>query len=187
MESSGPSLDTEVVVVAHVTFVLGGCRSGKSGFALKKAQESVAARRVFIATSVPFDEEMQARVKRHRAERGAEWTTVEAPRTLPEAIVEHARADRVLLADCLTLWISNLLLELQEPAQVEGCIPRLVDALGSAPGEVILVSNETGCGVVPENRLARRFRDLSGFANQAVAAAAERVVWVVAGIPVYVK
>jgi adenosylcobinamide kinase/adenosylcobinamide-phosphate guanylyltransferase len=187
MESSGKSLDTEVVAVAHVTFILGGCRSGKSGFALKTAEETAAARRVFIATSVPFDEEMQERVKRHRAERGAAWTTVEAPLTLPEAIVEHARENRVLLADCLTLWVSNLLLELQDPAQVEGRIPHLVNALRSAPGAILLVSNEVGCGVVPENRLARRFRDLSGSANQAVAAAAERVVWVVAGIPVHIK
>lgn len=173
--------------MAHITFILGGCRSGKSGFALKTANETTAAQRIFIATSVPFDEEMQGRVKRHRGERGAGWTTVEAPLTLPEAIAEHAREDRVILADCLTLWVSNLLLELQDPVKVEGRIPPLVDAARSAPGSLILVSNEVGSGVVPENRLARQFRDLAGFANQAMGAAAERVVWVVAGIPVNVK
>lgn len=173
--------------MAHVTFILGGCRSGKSGLALKTARETTAAERVFIATSIPFDEEMQDRVKRHRAERGAGWTTVEAPLTLPAAIAEHAREDRVLLADCLTLWVSNLLLDLQDPAKVEDRIPHLVRAVGSAPGSIILVSNEVGSGVVPDNRLARQFRDLAGAANQAVAAAAERVVWVVAGIPVHVK
>ena len=173
--------------MAHLTFILGGCRSGKSGFALKTAHETTAARRVFIATSVPFDEEMQDRVKRHRAERGTGWTTVEAPLTLPEAINEHARQDRLILADCLTLWVSNLLLELQDPVKVEDRIPHLVNAVRSAPGSIILVSNEVGCGVVPDNRLARRFRDLAGSANQAIAAAAERVVWVVAGIPVHVK
>jgi adenosylcobinamide kinase/adenosylcobinamide-phosphate guanylyltransferase len=170
-----------------MTFILGGCRSGKSGFALKTANATPAARRIFIATSVPLDDEMQARVKRHRSERGTEWTTVEAPLTLPEAIAEHGRADRVILADCLTLWVSNLLLELHDPANVEDRIPRLVDAARSAPGPLILVSNEVGSGVVPENRLARQFRDLAGTANQAVAAAADRVVWVVAGIPVTIK
>jgi adenosylcobinamide kinase/adenosylcobinamide-phosphate guanylyltransferase len=170
-----------------MTFILGGCRSGKSRFALKTANETEAVQRIFIATSVPFDQEMQDRVKRHRGERGPGWTTVEAPLALPEAIAEHSREDRVVLADCLTLWVSNLLLELQDPVQVEGRIPPLVDAVRSAPGSLILVSNEVGSGVVPENRLGRQFRDLAGIANQAVAAAADRVVWVVAGIPVTIK
>jgi adenosylcobinamide kinase/adenosylcobinamide-phosphate guanylyltransferase len=170
-----------------VTFILGGCRSGKSGFALKTANETPATRRIFIATSVPLDAEMQDRVQRHRAERGTGWTTVEAPLTLPEAIAEHGREDRVILADCLTLWVSNLLLELHDPAKVEDRIPPLVNAARSAPGSVILVSNEVGCGVVPDNRLARQFRDLAGLVNQAAAAAAERVVWVAAGIPVTIK
>ena len=117
--------------VAHVTFILGGCRSGKSGYALKTANDAPAAQRIFIATSVPFDEEMQARVQRHRAERGPQWLTVEAPLHLPEAIAEHAGADRVILADCLTLWVSNLLLELHDPVQVETRIRRLVEVLQS--------------------------------------------------------
>jgi adenosylcobinamide kinase/adenosylcobinamide-phosphate guanylyltransferase len=173
--------------VAHVTLILGGCRSGKSGYALKTANAAPAAQRIFIATSVPFDEEMQARVQRHRAERGPQWLTVEAPLHLPEAIAEHADADRVILADCLTLWVSNLLLELHDPAQVETRIRRLVEVLQSGAGSLLLVTNEVGCGVVPENKLARQFRDLAGSAHQAVAAVAERVVWVAAGIPLTLK
>ena len=171
----------------NVTFVLGGCRSGKSGFALQTAGAIPAERRVFIATSMPFDDEMKARVARHRAERGAGWTTVEAPLALAEAIAENARDGSVILVDCLTLWISNLLLSTGVPAAVEGRIPRLIETLAQAACPVVLVSNEVGAGIVPENNLARQFRDLAGTANQAVAAAASRVVWVAAGIPVTIK
>jgi adenosylcobinamide kinase/adenosylcobinamide-phosphate guanylyltransferase len=173
--------------VNHVTFILGGCRSGKSGFALQTANAIPADRRVFIATSMPFDDEMKARVARHRAERGAGWTTVEAPLALAEAIAENARNGCVILVDCLTLWISNLLLPTGAPAAVEARIPRLIRTLAQAACPVVLVSNEVGAGIVPENKLARQFRDLTGTANQAVAAAANRVVWVVAGIPVTIK
>ena len=171
----------------NVTFVLGGCRSGKSGFALQTADAIPADRRVFIATSMPLDDEMKARVARHRAERGAGWTTVEAPLALAEAIAENARNGSVILVDCLTLWISNLLLSTGVPAAVEARIPRLIETLAQAACPVVLVSNEVGAGIVPENKLARQFRDLAGTANQAVAAAANRVVWVVAGIPVTIK
>jgi adenosylcobinamide kinase/adenosylcobinamide-phosphate guanylyltransferase len=173
--------------MAPVTFILGGCRSGKSGFALKTASETKADRRIFIATAVAQDDEMRARVKQHRAERGAGWMTVEAPLALAEAVTEHGREGRVVLVDCLTLWLSNLLLDLKDPAQAAGRIPELVSAVRAAPCPVILVSNEVGCGIVPEKQLARRFRDLAGAANQAVAACAHTVVWTVAGIPVVIK
>ena len=173
--------------MAHVTLILGGCRSGKSGYALRTADAMPAAQRIFIATSIAFDDEMQERIKRHRAERGARWITVEAPLNLPEAIAEHAGEDRVILADCLTLWISNLLLELNDPVQVESRVRRLVEVIQSAAGSLLLVTNEVGCGVVPENKLARQFRDLAGSTHQAVAAVAERVVWVAAGIPLTLK
>jgi adenosylcobinamide kinase/adenosylcobinamide-phosphate guanylyltransferase len=170
-----------------VTFILGGCRSGKSSFALKTANAISADRRVFIATSMPSDDEMKARVARHRAERGPGWITVEAPLALAEAIAENARNGCVILVDCLTLWISNMLLETGALAEVEPRIPSLIRTLAQAPCPVVLVSNEVGAGIVPENKLARQFRDLAGTANQAVAAAANRVVWVVAGIPVTIK
>jgi len=173
--------------MAHVTLILGGCRSGKSHFALKTANEARADRRIFIATAVAFDDEMRARVKQHRAERGAGWTTVEAPLALPEALAEHAGEGRVILVDCLTLWVSNLILDGQGPAQAAARIPELVSAVKASPCPVILVSNEVGSGIVPENQLSRRFRDLAGTANQAVAACARTVVWTVAGIPVIIK
>src|SRR5512143_2325958 len=147
--------------MAQLTFILGGCRSGKSAFALKTANETRADRRIFIATADALDDEMRARVKRHRAERGAGWMTVEAPLALAQAVAEHVGEGRVLLVDCLTLWVSNLLLDVQDPAQAADRIPELVNAVRAAPCPVILVSNEVGSGIVPENQLARRFRDLA--------------------------
>lgn len=173
--------------MTNVTFILGGCRSGKSGLALKTANAIAADRRIFIATAMPFDDEMKARVARHRAERGTAWTTLEAPLALAEAIAVNTRNGCVLLVDCLTLWISNLLLETGAPSEVETRIAHLVNTLAQASCPVVLVSNEVGSGIVPENQVARQFRDLAGTANQAVAAAAHRVVWVVAGIPVTIK
>jgi adenosylcobinamide kinase/adenosylcobinamide-phosphate guanylyltransferase len=170
-----------------MTFVLGGCRSGKSRFALEAARNLAADRRVFIATAVAFDEEMRERVTRHQAERGREWVTVEAPLELPAAIAAQGRqAGNVVLVDCLTFWINNLLLESPETA-AQMKIPELIAAAAGARCPVILVSNEVGAGIVPENRLARSFRDLVGSMNQAVAASAAEVVWVVAGIPVTIK
>jgi adenosylcobinamide kinase/adenosylcobinamide-phosphate guanylyltransferase len=171
----------------NLTFILGGCRSGKSGLALATANAIAADRRVFIATSIPGDDEMKARVARHCAERGAGWTTVEAPLALAEAIAENDRNGCVILVDCLTLWISNMLLETGSPAEVEPRIPLLIRTLAQISCPVVVVSNEVGAGIVPENKLARQFRDLAGTANQAVAAAADRVVWVLAGIPVTIK
>jgi len=173
--------------VAHLTFILGGCRSGKSGLALEVANETKAEQRIFIATAVPFDGEMQDRVRRHQAERGAGWKTLEVPLALPEALVEHGRAGRVILVDCLTLWVSNLLLELEDPAAVENRITGMVEAVQAAASPVIVVSNEVGSGVVPETKLGRRFRDLAGIANQSLAACADKVIWTVAGIPVVIK
>lgn len=172
----------------HLTFILGGCRSGKSRFALETAASFTAECRIFIATAVPFDDEMRARVLRHQAERGALWLTVEAAASLPEAIQEHGhRPANLLLVDCLTLWASHLLLEAADAGQVLEKIPLLVAALQAARCPVVVVSNEVGAGIVPENKLARAFRDLVGSMNQAVAACAQDVFWVVAGIPVAVK
>lgn len=175
--------------MSQLTFILGGCRSGKSRYALEAAQGLAAGRRIFIATAVAFDDEMRDRVAQHKAERGKEWVTIEAPLQLPETIeIQAGQTGNVVLVDCLTFWINNLLLEFAESAaEAQMKIPQLVEALASARCPVILVSNEVGAGIVPENRLARRFRDLVGSMNQAVAACATEVVWVVAGIPVPVK
>jgi len=166
--------------------VLGGCRSGKSSHALQLA-ESMGQGRIFVATCVPRDEEMQARVKRHQQERDATWTTLEVPVDLAGAIRKHSPAAEVMLVDCLTLWLSNLLMQDPDVDRIRAGIQALAEAVQSAPNELVLVSNEVGAGIVPENRLARRYRDLAGWANQAMAAVCDRVVWTVAGIPVTIK
>ena len=123
----------------------------------------------------------------HQQERSRSWDTVEAPLLLPETIAEHSRRGQVLLVDCLTLWISNLLAESEDTASILEQIPDLIQAIDRASCPVVLVSNEVGTGIVPENRLARLYRDLIGSVNQAVAQRAGKVVWMVAGIPVTIK
>ena len=166
--------------------VLGGCRSGKSGHALQLAQ-SLGKKRTFVATCVPRDAEMQQRVDRHQLERDASWTTLEVPTELAEAIRTHSPSAEVMLVDCLTLWLSNLLMETAAVGRIRERFADLADAVQAAPNPVILVSNEVGAGIVPENPLARKYRDLAGWANQSMAAVCDRVVWTVAGIPVTIK
>ncbi|MGJ8513319.1 bifunctional adenosylcobinamide kinase/adenosylcobinamide-phosphate guanylyltransferase [Carnimonas bestiolae] len=164
--------------------VLGGARSGKSRYAEQLASDS--GREVhYLATAEAWDDEMAARIASHRHQRPASWTTHEVPRALAEAIGMHARTDRVLLIDCLTLWLTNQLLA--EPDQLSESSEALVNALGDAPGRVIAVSNETGLGVVPNDALSRRFVDHSGWLHQRLAARADRVWWVVAGLPQCLK
>lgn len=166
--------------------VIGGCRSGKSREALRLAA-AVAGRRVFVATCVPLDEEMRTRVQRHRQERDDTWITVEEPVDLDGVLARRDAPDRVLLVDCLTLWTGNLLAAGRTDEEIEARAGGLADRVGAARGHVILVTNEVGGGIVPENALARRFRDLAGLVNQRIAAACDRVVWMVAGIPVTIK
>ena len=168
------------------TLIIGGCRSGKSSHALQLA-ESMGPRRTFMATCVPHDEEMQTRVDQHQQVRSNTWNTLEVPLHLAEAIADHGPSTDVILVDCLTLWLSNLLMQTPKSAQIRQQIEDLAKAVKSAPCAVVLVSNEVGAGIVPEYRLARRYRDLAGWANQAMAAACDRVIWTVAGIPVTIK
>ncbi len=168
-------------------FVLGGCRSGKSSYALETAHMLPGSNNVFIATCIPHDDEMKQRVDRHRQERSQAWETIEAPLLLPEAIADNSRRADTVLVDCLTLWVSNLLMDSDDSAQIEAQIPRLIDAIIASDCPVVLVSNEVGQGIVPENKLARQFRDLVGYVNQAVAGCADEVIWTVAGIPVVIK
>jgi adenosylcobinamide kinase/adenosylcobinamide-phosphate guanylyltransferase len=173
--------------VKETLFVIGGCRSGKSGHALKAAESFTGEKKIFIATCIPRDDEMRNRVAKHRQERSRTWHTVEAPKRLPDSIIENSRDATVLLVDCLTLWINNLMLETEDSEKVLGQIPFLIQAIETASCPVVLVSNEVGAGIVPENKLARQFRDLAGAVNQAVAKHADKVVWMVAGIPVSIK
>ncbi|WP_267434575.1 bifunctional adenosylcobinamide kinase/adenosylcobinamide-phosphate guanylyltransferase [Sphingomonas sp. GM_Shp_1] len=159
--------------------VLGGARSGKSRHAQALA-EAMTPTGCFIATAQAWDEEMRERIARHVADRDARWTTVEAPLALPEAIAGHSRADRVLLVDCLTLWLTNLLLG---EADLMAAGEALVAAIQDALGPVVLVSNEVGFGIVPDNALARRFRDAQGTLNQRLARMCDATDLVVAGLP----
>ncbi len=171
----------------EVTLVIGGCRSGKSRFALDEANKISGNHKLFLATSVPADDEMEQRVIRHQAERGADWQTVEEPVDIHRVIETHSKTAHVIVVDCLTLWTSNLMARGKEDPDILSYAPQLVAALNAAQCPVFLVSNEVGQGIVPENALARRFRDIAGFVNQAVAAAADKVVMTVAGIPVRIK
>ena len=171
----------------EITFVIGGCRSGKSTYARQTAEKVPAEQKIFIATCVPQDDEMKRRVARHQKERSQNWVTVEAPLDLPEAILQNSRRGDVILVDCLTLWVSNLLIETGDEKKTEDTISQLIEVLEKAICPIVLVSNEVGTGIVPENQLARQFRDITGWVNQAVARCANKVVWMVAGIPVTVK
>ncbi len=165
-----------------MTLVLGGARSGKSRYA-EALTTAFPPPWTYIATAEALDQEMTERIAEHKKRRGDGWQTVDAPRDLPAAILANP-ATTPILADCLTLWLSNLMLADQD---IEAATERLDNALASRSAPTILVANEVGFGIVPENALARRFRDAQGRLNQLVAARADRVVLVVAGIPLVIK
>lgn len=170
------------------TLVIGGCRSGKSRHALAIGQSTPAHRKLFVATCKPEDGEMNERVRCHQQERGPSWQTVEAPLELAAAIRQAATANDVAVVDCLTLWLSNLLLAYPtDPAAIDNRVIALCDVLAAPPCPLILVTNEVGTGIVPDNALARCYRDLVGHTNQRVAAACRQVIWMVAGIAVPIK
>jgi adenosylcobinamide kinase/adenosylcobinamide-phosphate guanylyltransferase len=164
-------------IKAHLTLVLGGARSGKSAYA-EALVTAFPAPWVYIATAQAFDDEMAARVAEHQARRVPGWRTIESPLDLPDAL---AGPDPVLV-DCLTLWVSNLMLAGREPDWTELCA-----ALDRRTAPTVLVSNEVGLGIVPDNALARAFRDVAGRLHQRVAARADRVVFMVAGLAMVVK
>jgi len=165
-----------------VTLVLGGVRSGKSRYA-----EGLITRSprpwVYVATAEARDDEMTERIAAHKARRAQGWQTIEAPHDLADA-VKQAPAEAAVLVDCLTLWLSNLM---EGNFDIDGQTTRLQEVLAGRAGPTVLVSNEVGLSIVPDNALARRFRDLQGALNQGMAAEAQRVVMMVAGIPIVVK
>lgn len=168
-----------------VTLVGGGARSGKSAFAQRRCEER-GGLAVFVATGEARDDEMRDRIRRHQADRGERWRTVEEPLDLVGVLEREALQQEPVLVDCLTLWLSNVLLDPERNAQEE--IERLTALLEGWGGpELTLITNEVGLGIVPENALAREFRDLAGRLNQAVARAADEVWWIVFGLPLKIK
>jgi len=167
---------------AHV-LVLGGRRSGKSGFAEGLVLSSVLAP-VYVATATAGDGEMADRIARHRARRGAGWRTIETPLRLAGAIRDAAVTGNAVLVDCLTLWLANLM---EAGSDIAAETAGLVAALDAAAGPVVLVSNEVGAGIIPDNALARAYSDAHGILNQRIGAAVGRVVLVVAGQPLLLK
>jgi len=174
-------------VAPEIRFVLGGTRSGKSahaealGLGLAQKREGDL---VYIATAEIFDEEMEARIDLHRQRRGPEWTLVEAPVDLPQAIHASDDADTVIVVDCLSVWTTNLLIHEADVEQARGA---LLETLRDCRGSIVLVASETGLGIVPDNALSRRFRDANGLLNQAVAAVADEVFFMTAGLALRIK
>jgi adenosylcobinamide kinase/adenosylcobinamide-phosphate guanylyltransferase len=173
--------------MSNHTLILGGAKSGKSSLALELANQSGGSR-VFIATAQAGDNEMRERIRRHQAERGPEWFTVEEPVDLRAALQGADRSDAVLLVDCLTLWLSNLLTVANLSAEEVVAKGRdLATLLPALQGRVILVANEVGLGIVPDNALARLYRDLAGALNQELAEVCGQVILVAAGLPLVLK
>lgn len=170
-----------LVAPAPLTLVLGGARSGKSRYA-ESLVSAMSPPWTYVATAEASDAEMAERIAVHQARRGSEWRTIEAPSDLAGALVS-AQAGPVLI-DCLTLWLSNRMLA---DANIDGEIGELERVLARRSGAVVIVTNEVGSGIVPDNALARRFRDLQGSLNQRIAAGADCVVLMVAGLPLPVK
>jgi adenosylcobinamide kinase/adenosylcobinamide-phosphate guanylyltransferase len=172
-------------VKAHIRslLVLGGARSGKSAYAQNLA-EAHGPERLYLATAAAGDEEMAARIARHQADRGPGWTTLEEPLDIAKALLTNAGAGRVVVVDCLTLWLSNLMLADRDPCPA---VTALAEAIRALQGPVILVSNEVGMGLVPDNKLGREFRDWQGRVNREMGAACDAVIFVAAGFPLQLK
>ena len=166
-----------------VTLVLGGARSGKSAFA-ERVVERASATRLYLATGQAWDDEMRDRIASHKNRRGEGWDTIEAPLELAQALETNARADRPVLVDCLTLWVTNLMLGEHD---IGKAFDGLAATIPTLKGPVVLVSNEVGLGIVPDNAMARAFRDQAGRLHQLIAGLADEVHFVAAGLPLKMK
>ena len=167
--------------------VLGGARSGKSSFALDLCNK-MEGKRYFIATAQAFDDEMEDRIKRHQEERGCEWKTIEETIEIAERISEIDNENSIILVDCLTLWLSNLFMKYEsDNDKVYKKIGELVSGFTDIKGRVVFVSNEVGMGIVPENKLARLYRDAAGALNRKMAEKAAKVVITFSGLPMILK
>ncbi len=170
-----------------IVFITGGARSGKSGFALKEAS-LVPGRKAFIATAEAIDAEMKERIERHRRDRGAGWKTCEEPLRVSKVIEEMSENFDVLVLDCLTIWLANAMWAGTDvDMEIENLVRTIKRFSDNSPATLFIVSNEVGMGIVPENEMARKFRDLAGTLNQRVAEVSREVYWTVAGLPVKIK
>ena len=173
--------------MTHIQFILGGARSGKSAHAEQLAEahaSDTGSQLIYMATAEIFDDEMRSRIQLHRDRRGPEWQLVETPLDLPEAIRTADAHNTTILVDCLSVWTTNLLIHEHD---IDAARHALLDSLSGCSGRILLVGSETGLGIVPDNALSRRFRDANGLVNQAVAARADEVFFVTAGLALRLK
>nr|CAD6413405.1 bifunctional adenosylcobinamide kinase/adenosylcobinamide-phosphate guanylyltransferase [Rhizobium sp. Q54] len=168
---------------ARTVLILGGARSGKSAFAERMARETRLDRH-YVATGQAYDDEMRDRIERHRSDRGTGWATHEVRTELVECLRQIDSDRHVVLVDCLTLWLTNLMMA---NADISPAVEGLAEHLRSHSGRLLLVSNEVGLGIVPDNRMAREFRDHAGRLHQQIAAVADEVYFVAAGLPLKMK
>jgi adenosylcobinamide kinase/adenosylcobinamide-phosphate guanylyltransferase len=169
-----------------ITFITGGARSGKSAFAESVALD-LGTKRAYVATAQALDPEMIARIEGHRRRRGDAWDTFEEPLAVAELVRKLSDRYEVLLLDCLTLWLSNVMARTESDEDIASKVHDLSRSLEEFKGAAVVVSNEVGLGIVPDNALARRFRDLAGTLNQAIATVADEAYLLAAGIPVKIK
>lgn len=163
-------------------FVTGGAASGKSTFA-ETLVRGTGKPKIYVATMQPYDDEMRTKLTKHQSDRGDDWTTIEAPIDVV-TILENAQPTDVILLDCVTLWLTNVLLADHD---VDAACGELVNALVTCPCDVVVVSNEVGMGIVPDNAISRKFRNMQGKINQMIAARADTVVTVISGLPLVLK
>ncbi len=173
-------------MATKIFFITGGARSGKSAFAQKLAKD-VAGKPAFIATAQALDQEMAAKIAKHRQDRGAAWDTYEEPLAVADLLRKLSGRYQVVLLDCLTLWLSNIIAHSEGDETVVNRSDQLIAAVREFAGTCIIVSNEVGLGIVPDNALARKFREMAGMLNQKVAEAADEVFFTAAGIPMKIK
>ncbi len=170
----------------QIIFVTGGCRSVKSRFALDYANKHFKSK-TFLATAPPLDDEMKKRIKAHQEARGPEWATIEEHKEIARAVASVETDYEVILLDCMTLWLNNLIMAGEQESQIFARTEAFIEAIQKIPQSVIIVSNEVGYGIVPVNDIARQFRDIMGTVNQRLAACADVVVWTIAGLPQILK
>jgi adenosylcobinamide kinase/adenosylcobinamide-phosphate guanylyltransferase len=184
--TTGCDVQNGCIMASKIYFITGGARSGKSAYAERRAG-AFDGKRAYLATAQALDAEMVARIEHHRERRGDDWDTFEEPLAVAELIRKLNGRYQVLLLDCLTLWLSNIMARTGADTDISARIDDLTAAIQEFGGVLCIVSNEVGLGIVPDNPLARRFRDLAGFLNQRIAQTADEAYFMAAGIPVKIK